>query len=185
MTDEITQSVETASSDTSPASGERATSTWAKGLLPYGARGGPDSTDSSMLLMCFKRDWSDSEPTETPQPFLVQYGPGSLLVAQASQVIHTSGAPLLLSLHSSAWRLQIATTNALLPGHWGIEFSGFEAPATLIVMQAKLYVLPPASQDVSGNFSASNVWRAVVTTDNDVETLSFLHTVLQQAELRT
>lgn len=185
MTDKTTQSVETASSGTNPESGEPATSMWAKGLLPFGRRGKQGPTDPHLTMTCFEQDWSGWDPTGTPQLRLLKFGTRSYLVALASRVIRTSGAPLLLTFHGSAWHLRIATASVTLPGHWAIEPSGLEQPTTCVVMQAKLYAQPPVNLGQLESSNASNVWRAVALKDSDVEISSFLYTALQRAEKPT
>lgn len=183
--DKITPSAETANSATPPASDALATSTWGKGLLPYGEHGRKADTDPSLILMLFDPSSFASVPTGIPPPSRLEYGPRSLMVAKATQAIRTSGEPLLLSFLNSAWHLRIAMTNATLPGHWGTEPSGFEAPMTCVVMRAKLFALRHPSPELHANYSAGNVWRVAVPKDSAEEISSFLHTVLREPEQRS
>lgn len=183
--DETFQSAEIANTATNLGLVESATSMWDKGLIPFGQRGVEVDTSRSLILMCFKPDSCDLDPTGIPQPSLVKYGRTSQLVAQATQVIHTSGEPLILTFQGSAWHLRILTRTARMPSVWATGFSEFEEPTTCVVMQAKLNVPQPSSLKQPTNFSVPNAWLAVAPQDHDVAISSFLSTVLNQVSTRT
>lgn len=182
--DETFQSAGTASTAINPVLVESAMSMWDKGLIPFGPRGVEVDTNRSLILMCFNPDSLDSDPMGIPQPCLVKYGSASQLVAQASQAIHTSGAPLILTFLGSAWHLRILTKIVTMPSVWATAFSGFEEPTTCVVMQAKLSVPQPSSLGQPANFSVPNAWLAVAPQDHDVAISSFLSTVLNQVSTR-
>lgn len=178
--DETNQSAETAHSAITKIEDEPATLTWGKGLIPFSKLGGTVDTSRSLILMCFKRDLSDSEPTEIPQPYLYKYGSPSQVVAQATQAIRTHGGPQTLSLLDTAWLLRIQTQIAQLPSPWATAFFASEPKETVVVMQAKLNVQQPSKQEMRANYSVQNAWLAVAPLEHEEAISAFLHTVLAQ-----
>ena len=184
MTDETIPYVGTVNTD-SDHTDELATLTWDKHLLPFGKHGGQGSTDPSVIMMSFGEDWFESGHTEIQQPSLLECGKRSWLVPKAARLIRTNGGPLLVSFLTSAWHLRIASKSVAMPAFSDIEPSGFGGSETCIVLQAKLSVLRPKSQGLGVQSNATSAWRAVARKEVDAEILSFLFTVLQEAERLT